>query len=113
MKCDGKWPSQFNQGSCPLHIDAAVGRQDAENDTVRAFAFRELDVKSHDLELGVGVAEIAGTWTNDRMHSDRNLGSNDREQAQARGYPSFEQVAAQFDPLSPAALRRQSGGDRV
>jgi len=47
------------------------------------------------------------------MQWEGNAGSARLQEAEARGNATLEQVAAEFNPLRPPALRGGRGGDRV
>jgi hypothetical protein len=47
------------------------------------------------------------------MHANCDFGPNHPQQSKARRYASFQQIAAQLNPLSPAALRSNRGGNRI
>jgi hypothetical protein len=47
------------------------------------------------------------------MNGNRKLGAHDSQQPDAGSHSTFQQIAAQLNPLSPAALRRNGGGYRV
>ena len=47
------------------------------------------------------------------MNGDRKVGADDSQQPHTRSDSSFQQIAAQLNPLSSAALRSNGGGYRV
>ena len=47
------------------------------------------------------------------MHCEGNAGADGLQKAEAGSNAALEQVAAEFNPLRPPALRSCGGGDRV
>ena len=111
MKGDGHRPRQLRQLAHAGDIDASRWKQDTQHNSVRTGALGDFNVTPHHVELFVRIAEITTSGSNDDMQWEGNSGSDDLQKAEAGSDATLEQVAAEFNPLRPAALRCCSGGE--
>ena len=89
------------------------GSKKTQHNSIDPGALGDFSVAPHDVELILRIAEIATSRSNDDMQRKGYTGSDGLQKAEAGSNAPLEQVAAEFNPLRPAALRCCGGGDRV
>ncbi len=111
MKRNAQRAGQLNQFTRSGNIHGTIWVENTQRNTIGTQVPGNLDVPANHAEFLFGVAEISGTRPNQNMQADRDTGPNRFDQSRARRNSAFVQVAAKFNALGAAALRRDRGDD--
>jgi hypothetical protein len=105
--------SHFYQLPRAFDVDLPFRVENAEDNSIRTQLPRGLNVSTHNFHFLVGVAEITGSWANDGKQANRYSRANRCNQPRAGGNAPFEEIAAQLDTRSAAALCRDRRCNRI
>jgi hypothetical protein len=113
MICSLERPGEIDQLTGPVNVNSSIQVENAKHHTISTQLFRHEHITLHHAEFVGGIAKIASMRPNHYMQTNRDFLASRRDQACTGRYSAFQETAAQFDALRPAALGCDRGVQRV